>query len=605
MTTKAIPEDRFEAMLEERFSLAGRRGMADRVAAHDQNRRPAVFDLAGERKHIRFDGDIPPGVKTAVLEWTPELLSFCDGQGLELHDFSHDILVSGKEAYEKASGAPVPPSVPMPASSYRYHPLDKHYAVQLVVAPKPTGEEEALAVLRVLFSRLLGDIYLREKVLCREPYREETARGATQVTAGMREKLLLLSGEPPTDRGPLTNLITDYAKRAGINPKKMADQARKGFFKESMQELERQMIPPSKEAAIDQAYGAALAAACENLPQTLAQTVAAVEEFNGQLTFLPVDGLPHTLRLKHRNPAHYLRVAQARLEFVLQGLDTAIESFDELQKGDSPLAGVMEEQVTALMDELTTQNLARPYLVEKARLSPRMEAARKRFPLEVHTLLRKMPLVADKARMFAHLSKKMRANIYQRLYVALAGLKQWIQQQKAGEGAGFIQSERYKELKAAVYNFRFRRESAEALHVRSGIVLDLAEAADPDELSGKTRPIQRIPLEDFTRGWSHYISHQVIGQFLSAHPQKLPGFQPDRYFKTVDGGVVGQLQKGGGHYPLVYLLFCLHRLAETRSTENGGLFRGLPGGAGLAFVTDLMRNPFGTFRFAVLQALRP
>ena len=50
--------DRFDALLEERFSPAGRREMAGQIASHDQKRAPEGFDL--EQKALAH---VPRGPK--------------------------------------------------------------------------------------------------------------------------------------------------------------------------------------------------------------------------------------------------------------------------------------------------------------------------------------------------------------------------------------------------------------------------------------------------------------------------------------------------------------------------------------------------------------
>ena len=203
MAQPPMNEDRFEALLAERFAPAARRGMAPELSPTTPARKPAgeqPFPLEFVRRHIRFEGQIPPKVRQALSEWLPDMLAFAQAQGLTLRDLNHQIQVYDRPSYERVTRAPVPAGVPLPASSYQYNPLYRVYTIRLVLSDAPDKPEEVVAVLRVLLSRLLGDVYLREEVLNREPYHEDMAKSPQAVSAGLGEKIALLAAHPSPRR---------------------------------------------------------------------------------------------------------------------------------------------------------------------------------------------------------------------------------------------------------------------------------------------------------------------------------------------------------------------------------------------------------------------
>ncbi|MDH4122293.1 MAG: hypothetical protein OEV94_11360 [Deltaproteobacteria bacterium] len=609
MSEKIPSEERFEAMLDERFDPARRRDMVSGLLAHDRDRRPEPFPQAFVRGKILFFGAVPQAVRKAVTELVPPLLAHGEQLGLVLRDKNHQIHLYDKPSYEAATGSPVPPGVPLPAASYRYNPLYRVYTIQVVLPPLAVGEASAppdvvLGMLRVLFARLLGDLWLREEVFSLESWREDAAAGKTGgPTAGFEEKVVVLSGvnfTPP----PLAKAVETWAKRAGMNPTRLAAQARKGFFQDLLGQTARQMVPRESEAAVEETFRLYLAGLERTLPQALKDAVAAVEEADRQVMFLPAEEWFHYRRLAQGNPLAYMRAAQARMGFLLESLAAAAETFSELEGGkeigkergengrakgeEKEAEGVnphVKDHLDSHLETLTQTGLARPFLLDNVRLSARLEARRKAFPLEVHQWLKALPQPDPQAHQL--LTKRCRMAVYQRLYQVFLLLKEYLKAAEGGRGESFRQSPRHKELKAQVNNFRFRAPMINALHVRVGLLLDLAE----QQASMAKSP--RLPLDSLSRGWGQFISHRVLGLFFARNPNLLPGFDLQRY----QDSAWAQTRAQAATAPHLALAALLHALYKELLADGGDTV--------MARLAAGMKANSGTFRHALLQALRP
>jgi hypothetical protein len=319
----------------------------------------------------------------------------------------------------------------------------------------------------------------------------------------------------------------------------------------------------------------------KDVPGAVAELVAATEKLNAQTTFLPPDETPDYLKLREQNPTHYLRAAKLRLQFVLEAMGAVQESVAALEQEAAAFTSVEEERVHGYLAELEAQRLARPYLLPGVRLSPEMERRKAEFPLEVHALMTRLPPQANPEQRFKSLSQRIEHSAFQRLYHAFMLLRHGIR--LSAQGKGFKESGAFGTLKGLAANFRFRRPLLESHFARMGVVLDLAEATAQREATRKAR----FPVEPFSRAWGQFIAHALLADFLTRRRQA--GFDPGRYWQAVEGALRQQAPRAA----LPRLALLLRRL-QVRLGQDG-----------IAALVSQLRQPSGTLRFTLAQALAP
>lgn len=576
----AASEDRFDALLEQRFSAFDKRQMAREVLAHDAGKAEPAFDADHVRRKIRFRGEVPEALQTFLKQAIPRVLAFAAAQGLRLRDLNHEVHVHQRAAYEQALGKPVPKSVSLPAASFAYDQLYRLYTVRVVLADRPPTASEALAILRVVMARLLGDIWLREEVLRQPAYTEDVSGRDPEVTAAIEDQIRLLR-EVPATSAELEQALGAYAKQMAMPYPKMGDKVRRAFLDEALADAEAQKLPPERAELIEAVFGRYLEALRAAPETAVAGAIEAVEALNKQLNFLPPEEGPDYALLRERNPEHYLRAAKLRLEHQLEIMGTVEEGFAALEQSAAAVTPLLDEQISGHAEALRRDNLARPYLIPHARLSDELARQRDAFPFEVHAILQRMPPAKDPDKAFNALRRRISQSLYQRLYTALLDLKTWLRVADQGRAESFLAGERHAALKGQVSNFRFRRPMLASLNVRLGIVLDALEASPAGDKA------KRFPVEAFGRAWSYYVSYRVTGQALEADGGLLPKFDAARYWQAMDAAIEQALGRGPDHFRLVALLRDLDR-------EAGG---------DLAVLAELLLDPPGTFRFLVNQAL--
>jgi hypothetical protein len=578
--------DKFDSLLEERFARAHRRAMAYQIADFDRGRPTGdTFDLAHVRRKLRFHGAIPDKVKSALQEWVPDLLAHAAASGLRMRDLNHEIHFFDQSAFEDAVG-PVPKGVKLPASSQSFNQLYRIYTVRVVLPPELRTVTQILTVLRAVLARLLGDIFLHEEIFTLEAYREEMEQREGEPSVGVREKILMLA-ESPALPPLLEEALIGHAKMIHVSYSRSPDQVRKAYFQETEKLLAQQKLPTEREGLIHHLFSLFLAELRGNLKNEITRMVEEVEKLNVQLNFLPPHELPDYIKLRASNPLHYLRSAHLRLNFLLEVLGAFGDLHEEMEQPDAVLSPLVEQALDGYLARMRAENLVRPYLIADTQLSEELERKKAAFPFEVHALMGRMPPSDNPQRAFKSLSNKLTNSIYQRLYTALLIIDAWSRQGEQGRGGEFRSSGRFQSLKGLLANFRFRTPLLEAMYIKIGVVLDVAETAGADKKN--RRGGQRFPVEGFARAWSHLIPHVLITGYFT-QKGNVKGFDPAHYWRSVEDSLKAQVAAKAGPYHLAYLLRQVHAAAE----EDG-----------IAVLMELLKNPSGTFRFTVNQALAP
>lgn len=574
-------EDRFDALLEERFDPRHRGAMARELEEHDRSApRRRLLPMLGTRP-VRMVGAVPERVQRVLQEWMPQLIAHAAANGLVIRELSLDIDVYERGAYERAHG-PLAPGLKLPASSYRYHPLYKRYGIQ-VVLPEDLGTAERLfTVLRALLARLFGNIYLREEVFSLEAYREDLHPSWVEITVGIAEKLLLLQDSPLTTP-ELDAALAAHAQLAGLNLRRQPGVVRKAYFQSLREALEEGPLADAQAAIVDGVFARYVARLREDLPAAVQGMVKATEKLNAQTPFLPPDETPEYLKLREQNPLHYLRAAKERLQFVQQAMGAALETIAALEQDAAALTSVEEERVHGYLHELESQRLVRPYLLPGVRLSPEMARRKAQFPLEVHAIMTRLPPQFDPEQRFRSLCKRIENSIYQRLYHAFLLLRHGLR--LASQGKSLKEAGALGALKGLAAYFRFRRPLLEAHFARMGVVLDLAEATALAERKRQSR----FPVEPFTRAWGQFIAHALLADWLARNPGRPASFDAAHYWRSVEEVLNAQCATAD----VARLALLLRRVQVRLGTD------------GLAALAEMLRAPSGTFRFALNQAAAP
>lgn len=623
--------DRFEAMLEERFSTESRKSFATELAEYDKSHPPAPITSDQFKDNLRFKAPVPGPVKKALATWLPGIMAHAHAQGLSLRAPQYTVQVHTRQTFEAEHG-PIPEKVPLPASSYRYDAFNKQYAINVVAPPNPQSMEELLTILRAVLTRLYGDVFLREDVLTGEPYREDLeADGAKKpaagdptttgtTLAGAAEQIHLLS-ETGFSTPALEQAVAAFARGIGVDMQRKPDQAYKAYYQDLAKKQATEEITRDQEAMLGDAFAGYAIKLKEDLPAQVEKAVAACDDLNRQLSLLPPEEKPEYEKLKARNPLHFLRAVHLRLEFLLEAMGALIEDFDTLDGSSIMPPSLVEERLGGQMTHLEKTRLARPYLVPEVTLGDTLLRQQQGFPLEVHGYLQNFPPLAPGEKgekRFKALSKKLEGHLHQRLYNAMVVLKHWLRLREASRDESFPATPKYQALKGAAANFRFRLPLLQALLARVGVIIDLVEeegaamstrnavGTGSTGGTGDSAGRQRFPVAQVSRAWGQFVAHALVAGYFdnTTRDQKtrdgaapgqggIKGFQARIYLQGVGARLKKQALQAGGKGGSGQLMYLLHQVY-------------VHGGAdALPMLVETLKEAPASFRFTVSQAINP
>ncbi len=584
--------DRLDALLEQRFASGNRDAMARQLADHDRHKVQAPLPSGkllaplrtsapqAGKPRVRFVGAVPAQLQEVLKEWLPALQAYGTRIGLAFASANLEFHVFDRATYEAAHGV-IPQGVSLPASSYQFNALYRHYVIRLVLPPAVQTLDQLLAVVRTLLTRLYGDVFLHEEVYPLAPYKEDEPVAGPSV--GLAEQIQVLS-QLERNTPELERVLAGFGADQGMNVRRAPAAVRKAFFADLEQRAARDDVPAPHLALIEGLFKGYVSELKADLPRAIADHIAFTEALNKQLNFLPSREWPQYLQLKDSRPVHYLRAAKLRLESTIEGLAALVEDFDALEQVALTPSPLLEERIQGLLQFLETQNLAHAYLVPGARLSDELQSRLNGFPLEVHAILTQLPPQEDKQKQYDTLAQRIRNALHQRLYHALVLLRHALRQREAGKAAAFKGSPSYQTLRGYAANFRLRLPMLRSLFARLGVVVDLAEASGG--AFGTAAGRVRFPQQAFTRAWGQFAAHATAGGWLAERRQK--GFDPRRYWEQVDAALRDAVRSGSSAQARIVTLLRRYHLRT--------------GEPDLLHLVTQLKGPSGTFRYAIFQA---
>ncbi|MDH5751687.1 MAG: hypothetical protein OEZ59_04650 [Deltaproteobacteria bacterium] len=583
--------DRFEALLEERFSSSARQAFESQLKAHDQERAPTGPDPERYRRAVRFRQDgggqtLPDNVRKTLADWLAGMAVFSQRLGFSLGGLVPNIIVYTRTAFESEQGA-LPRGMSLPASSYSYDALNRNYTIRLVMADKTTAET-LLTASRAVLARMLGDIFLRESVWTQDVYRQDAP--GEPAPMGLEVQLTLLA-QGTIATPALEQHLNAFARKTGMSLKKHPREVRKGCLEEMQKLLEQGRLPLEMRTAVEESYQEYLDNLRKDLDAELQKALNEVDELNRQVNFLPPSLHPEYESMRRDNLLHFLRSARLRLSSAVEQMASVCEDYETLDGANSPPAPLLLDRVAGQSSALEAEGLARRCLVPGVRLSTEQQELLNRLPLEVHALVQRMPPGSDGAKLYKSLTKRMESHLHQRIFNTLVYLRHWAELREKGSDDDFRSSETWRTLKGQVANFGFRLPLLRLLQSRLDVLLDLVP---PAPRSGADS-LPEFPRRSFTAVWGQFAAHGLVAAYF-AEAAPLKGFDPARYWKPVLERWEIQTRQGGGAGG-AGLLSLLLRKAQAALAGRG------PQSGGLKALAALLAGGDGTFRFSMIQAL--
>ena len=580
--------DSIDKSFEERFDPKLRTIGESQLQNHDRQKEqipPSKFF------RIEYSASIPEETKLFLSGKIPDILDFPEKFGIQIPHANHLLRFIDQETYESEMGSPLPANVALPASRLKIINTSRAYNVTVILPKKLDTAEVIVNITRNLFSKLCGNIFFNEQILPLEFYRQ-SAQVQKQISAAIPEILDLVE-ELNFPAKSLQAFCESVAKSYRLDLEKKGAEIRKQLIAEWREKWKSQSLSTEEQHTLDSIFTEFKQTFRTN-PEKFNQTVfERVKQLNSQLHFI----LPHERhayeKFKQERFSHYIRSVMHKLEEIT-ALSGFIEELHALLK-QSPEATDLEgigSQIRSRMRELRREKKVVQFYVPEIPQNPDLKHIRQKFPLRLVKMLPSGTPLKEWSKEIKQMEKHYAESIYSKLYSALHSLSEWTLALQESKTDDFHESEDGQRLKKLLLVLKYRTPAVKGLQSVLGVLLDTSEQYVL-QTSDTDKPRQLVPLDDFSKAWSYFISSiltMLYYQESSASSTLPQGFRTDNFLKSILKFVDRQSIRGINHFHIVKLLWLVY---EEKEADD------------LTFLLFCIQKPQDILRYTLALTMRP
>ena len=582
--------DSIEKSLEERLDPKRRTIGESQLREHDQKKQQFP---ASKIFRIEFSESVSEEIKSFLNERLPDILDFPEKFGMNIQSAGHLLRFVDKTAYEAEVGTPLPKNVSLPASRIKYISTSRTFKVMIIIPERLDTAEAIINITRNLFSKLYGNIFLNEKILPLEFYRQNL-KGEQQISAAVPE-ILDLASELNLPSESLDKHCESIAESYRLSMEKQGPEIRRQLTGEWRDKWQEQALTTEEQHTIDSMFAEFKESMRTNPKQIVNSMIERVKKLNTQLHYI----LPHEMadyeNFEKKHITHYMRSVLNKLEEISSLAGFIEELHSELKNlpEDTDLTGI-STHIRSRMQQLRREKKVIQFYVPEMPRDEELESIRQKFPLVLIKMIPKRTPLKDWSKTVKRMEKHYSESIYSKLYSALHCLSVLTSEEHKSKEESIKTSDAEQRLKKLLSVIKYRTTEIKATQSVLGVFLEISEQSVPGPEADAVEQRQLFPLDEFKTAWSYFIASvlTLIYYQESVKSAGLPqGFNADNYTKSILGYVDKQCSRGINHFHIVKLLWLIYD-----EKQNSGA---------LTFLLFCLQNPQEILRFLLHQVMRP
>ncbi|MEC8971810.1 MAG: hypothetical protein VYA75_01915, partial [SAR324 cluster bacterium] len=407
--------DSIEKSLEERLDPKRRTIGESQLREHDQKKQQLP---ASKIFRIEFSESVSEEIKSFLNERLPEILDFPGKFGMNIQSAGHLLRFVDKTAYEAEVGTPLPKNVSLPASRIKYISTSRTFKVMIIIPERLDTAEAIINITRNLFSKLYGNIFLNEKILPLEFYRQNL-KGEQQISAAVPE-ILDLASELNLPSESLDKHCESIAESYRLSMEKQGTEIRRQLTGEWRDKWQEQALTTEEQHTIDSMFAEFKESMRTNPKQIVNSMIERVKKLNTQLHYI----LPHEMadyeNFEKKHITHYMRSVLNKLEEISSLAGFIEELHSELNNlpEDTDLTGI-STHIRSRMQQLRREKKVIQFYVPEMPRDEELESIRQKFPLVLIKMIPKRTPLKDWSKTVKRMEKHYSESIYSKLYSAL------------------------------------------------------------------------------------------------------------------------------------------------------------------------------------------
>ncbi|MBU2644272.1 hypothetical protein KKI24_06145 [bacterium] len=516
-----------EDLLETRFSSESIQFFLKSLADFE-----SVLPVRSYDTPIHFFGSFDKKSQTAIQNLVNESFVTAEKHGLRIEHHSPEVSFYTPSSWAVESGKPLKKQSTLPAARLTWK--NGVPFVEVIIPEKITSSEEVIKTVRLLFSKLFGLLFFNEHVPQKPAFRLMVDETET-LTFDRMEKIHFchfLDRYSPA----LVKEFDRIGRTLQIKGPKSREYGKTAFFKNLLQS--EQPVESTIQKLIDDTFQKHLESLQENPTTVYDELVGKFFSINPQTTVL----LPYDLKNYHvlaqKQQWTIFHAFEERLQLINNSMSELADCRDYLTKTPEQAA-----QAYAVLDAwkitfserikvLKRRGLAKPFLIEGAKLSEKQKDARDRFPLWIWQHCRPDIKTAGRntGAIVTKLSDQYKNSVYQKLFEAALRMHTCLNAIQSGEKKRLSDCADFPRIKTILAWLEIRKTTYNDMLVTSKVGSQLGN------LSKKRKTGKTEILKIFEQGWSYFVSFAMVHQYYLAlrHRSHQSKDRSEQFFSLIE-----------------------------------------------------------------------
>ena len=500
MTFSSMNDDFVDA----RFDPEYKKAFLQELQNFDQSRETPHFNIP-----VRFKGQFDTKTQTAISNLINEVIKYADSHAVAINRSDVEIEIFTTTSWIKLTQKPLSKKVNIPAA--KIHFKDGIHVISLIIPEKITNSEMVIKTIRLVCSKVFGDLFFNENIPGKPVYKE-VFKQQDQYEFDIEEKVRFCRflGFYPQH---LNEQFLEVSQKNNIRGDKALEIGKSDLYKSLLTDLDQ--ADEHSINIINQLYGEQINHVKKQEDYLFTEFINKCLKTCDQSTLLlPHEKLDYQKLQEQKNWFIFNSIAE-KAQFVCNYIQELQECFEFLSESNSknPIvhstARLWKETLNQRMIHLKKKGVIKVFLIDDSKLTQKQMLEQKHFPLWIwkHQLFKTLPPMKSSTQAIEKITGLYKNSIYQKLFELSYHLIQAISLMIRSDQVELGRLSSFSKIKSLQSWLQFRVEFLKDTLHACRVFIQVPNINDSHSIE------KQQSIKDFNQGWSYFISFALIHQY--------------------------------------------------------------------------------------------
>jgi len=561
MTFSSMNDDFVDA----RFDPEYKKAFLQELQNFDQSRKTPHFNIP-----VRFKGQFDTKTQTAISNLINEVIKYADSHAIAINHSAVEINIFTPVSWVKSTQKPLSKKVNIPAAKIQFK--DGIHYISLIIPEKITNSEMVIKTIRLVCSKIFGDLFFNENIPSKPVYKE-VFKQQDQYEFDIEEKVRFCRflGFYPKH---LNKEFLAVSRKNNIRGDKALEIGKSDLYKSLLTDLDQ-----ADEHAINiinQLYGEQINHVKKQEDYLFTEFINKCMNICDQSTLLlPHEKLDYQKLQEQKNWFIFNSIAE-KAQFVcnyIQELQECLEFLSETNSKNPMVhstARLWKETLNQRMIHLKKKGVIKVFLIDDAKLSHKQTLEQKQFPLWIwkHQLFKTIPPTKSSSQAIEKVTGLYKNSIYQKLFELSYHLIQAISMMMRSDQVELGRLSAATKIKSLQSWLQFRVEFLKDTLHACRVFIRIPDINDGHSIE------KQQSIKNFNQGWAYFISFALIHQYYLSirKTKKAEDFRDQKFLDVIRRFTLKQINKAS--FQISFLLMEVYTLKAFTLSEITDLIKG-------------------------------